>query len=207
MHVLVIENRVRDSVPVPDWHRTFLARVLPAVETQAYLRFRHLPPGERDEAKAESIARAVVTYVRLIRRGKARAHFAGRLARFSVLNVLEGRLTASPDNGSDVLSRYARQRRKFEVESLDAGQARFPSWESVLVENRNITPADLAASRIDFREWLGRMKRRRRQIAQTLAAGYGTGEVAAIFQLSAGRISQLRREFEASWRRFQEGAV
>jgi hypothetical protein len=46
-----------------------------------------------------------------------------------------------------------------------------------LVDNGRVTPADLAASRIDFREWLGRMQHRRRQIAEMLAAGFGTEEV------------------------------
>jgi hypothetical protein len=35
------------------------------------------------------------------------------------------------------------------------------------------------------------------------SAGYRTEEVAEMFNLSQGRISQLRREFEESWLEFQ----
>jgi len=76
----------------------------------------------------------------------------------------------------------------------------------VLVENRRVTPADTAAARIDFRDWLGRMKHRRREIAEVLAAGHTTSEVAGQFRLSLARVSQMRREFESSWREFQRDA-
>ena len=43
---------------------------------------------------------------------------------------------------------------------------------------------------------------RDRQIAEALAAGSRTGEVAEEFEVSAGRISQMRREFKESWEAF-----
>jgi DNA-binding transcriptional regulator YiaG len=46
----------------------------------------------------------------------------------------------------------------------------------------------------------------RQAIAESLAAGYRTDEVAEKFSLSPARIAQLRREFEASWRAFQQQA-
>ena len=84
-----------------------------------------------------------------------------------------------------------------EFEPETAGRA-------LLVEDRRSSPADIAASRIDFSEWLGRMKHHRRKVAETLAAGFHTAEVALIFNLSRGRISQMRREFELSWKKFQQ---
>jgi predicted house-cleaning noncanonical NTP pyrophosphatase (MazG superfamily) len=47
------------------------------------------------------------------------------------------------------------------------------------------------------------MQHRRRKIAETMAAGFGTEEIAALFNLSKSRISQLRRELKTSWGEFQ----
>jgi len=189
---------------VPNWQSDFLANVLPVVISIARYRFRNLRQVEREEATAEAVAGAMVSFVRLVQRGRSPTAFAGRLAKIAVLRVLEGRSAASRDNSKDAMSRYARRRRGFTVESIEERWTLTENgWETRLVEYGNCTPADLAASRLDFAEWLNRMKCRRRQIVETLAAGYRTEEVARLFNLSHGRISQLRREFEASWKKFQ----
>lgn len=198
---------VCDRPEVPAWQQEFLTHVLPTVQAIASIRFSSLPAIEQEEGLAEATATAMLAFVRLIRRGKDPLVFAGRLAKIAVLRVLTGRLVGSPDNSQDVLSRLARNRHGHHLEGLDTeSRLNGADWESALVENGRITPADLAASRIDFSEWLGRMKQRRRQIAETLAAGYRTEEVAELFQLSPSRVSQLRREFEISWREFQREA-
>jgi len=104
----------------------------------------------------------------------------------------------------DVLSRQARQERGFTVESLDAeiGKNQL-EWHEVVTQNRRSTPAEIATARIDIADWLERMGRRRREIAESLAAGYRTDEVAERFRLSCSRVSQLRREFDDSWTEFQ----
>lgn len=203
MNTVVVGISDRLEAP-PAWQQEFMTHVLPAIQAIARVRFSSLPSVEQEEALAEVTATAILTFVRLLRRGKDPAVFVGRLAKFAVLRVLTGRLAGSPDNSLDAMSRLARQRHGHQLEGLDT-ESRLDGadWESALVENSRITPADLAASRIDFREWLRRMKHRRRQIAETLAAGYRTEEVAELFRLSPGRVSQLRREFETSWRQFQ----
>lgn len=195
---------VCDRPDVPAWQQDFLTHVLPTVQAIASIRFSRLPQVEQEEGLAEATATAMLAFVRLLRRGKDPVQFAGRLAKIAVLRVLTGRLAGSPDNSQDVLSRLARNRHGHQLEGLGkATRLNGVEWESALVANRRITPADLAASRIDFGEWLGRMKYRRRQIAEILAAGYRTEEVAELFRLSPSRVSQLRREFENSWREFQ----
>jgi len=77
----------------------------------------------------------------------------------------------------------------------------------LLVEDRRSTPVKLAASRIDFDAWWRRLPRRKRRIAAALAAGGATGETARRFKLTAGRISQLRREPETSWKMFHGEAA
>jgi len=63
--------------------------------------------------------------------------------------------------------------------------------------------ADLAAFRLDFQQWLKDMCERDRRIIAALAAGEGTGEVAGRLGLTAGRVSQLRRQYECRWLAFQ----
>ena len=79
-------------------------------------------------------------------------------------------------------------------------------WREVLVEDRHAGPAEVAAMRIDFGQWLGTLSVRNREIAETLGAGHTTAKVAERFGISASRVSQLRREFAESWGRFQSTA-
>jgi hypothetical protein len=201
MNAVLVEDRPCHSVP--GWHDEFLTHILPAVETIARIRFRGLPACEQEEGLAEAVAGAMICFVRLVRRGKNPAVFAGRLAQVAVFRVLAGRLTGTSDNSFDVLSRHARRRRGFTVGPLPDSTQAESEWEEILTENGRCTPADLAASRIDFSAWLDSMTGRRRKIAQSLAAGYQTVEVAREFHLSPGRVSQLRRELEVSWNAFQ----
>ena len=202
-----MNNAVVSNLPRPSdeaWQQLFLAHVLPVVEDLSSFRFRSLPHVEREEATAEAVAGALVSFVRLIKRGRKPHEFASRLARFAVLRVLAGRLSATADRSGDVLARFARQKRGIAVQSLDADEFHAKhGWRALLVEDRRCSPADVAICRIDFGAWLNGMTTRRRQIAEALAAGDKTYEVAARFELSEGRVSQLRREFEMSWREFQ----
>ena len=59
------------------------------------------------------------------------------------------------------------------------------------------------AARIDFGQWLHGLPARRRHLAELLAMGERTREAARQFGISPGRVSQIRRELEASWERFQ----
>ncbi len=62
--------------------------------------------------------------------------------------------------------------------------------------------SDRDCTRIDFDAWLKYLPRRNRRIAQSLAVGNSTTDVAERFDLSKGRVSQLRRELKAAWDEF-----
>jgi hypothetical protein len=47
-----------------------------------------------------------------------------------------------------------------------------------VVEDRNAGPAEVAATRIDFSDWLATLPERNRRIAETLATGECTSSVA-----------------------------
>jgi hypothetical protein len=63
-------------------------------------------------------------------------------------------------------------------------------------------PADIAAFRCDFPEWVKSLTKQKRAIADALAQGDRTGTLATRFGCSAGRISQIRQELAASWEAF-----
>ena len=58
----------------PAWHEQFLSTLLPRVKTHARFRFRDLPEVEREEAEAESIAVALIFFVRLVEHNDAFGH-------------------------------------------------------------------------------------------------------------------------------------
>jgi hypothetical protein len=62
---------------------------------------------------------------------------------------------------------------------------------------------DIMSFRVNFSDWLHRLARRDRRIAESLALGNRTGEVVGWFNVTAARISQLRRELARSWRAFR----
>jgi hypothetical protein len=101
-----------------------------------------------------------------------------------------------------VSSEYAQQRKGFKVERLDCFDKGKNAWTEVLVEDRRSGPAEIAASRIDFKDWLRSLPHQERKIAASLASGETTSEAAKQFGVSASRISQVRRELKESWEEF-----
>jgi hypothetical protein len=104
---------------------------------------------------------------------------------------------------SRFLSAYTQRKQGFTVSRLDRADETESVWKEILIEDPSCTPAELAASRIDFDAWLRGLPRRRRRIAAALASGATTGDAARQFKLTSGRISQLRRELAENWRQFQ----
>ena len=190
----------------PAWQAGFL-RLLPDIRRQLRCAFRSYTAERREEAVEEALANALVAYRRLVERGKADLAYATPLASYAVKQFACGRRVASPLNMYETLSLYAQRKLGFSVARLHQADAAENTWKEVLVADRRATPAELAASRIDFAAWWKRLPRRKRRIAAALAAGATTSEAARAFKLTAGRISQLRRELEMSWLQFHgEGA-
>jgi hypothetical protein len=67
----------------------------------------------------------------------------------------------------------------------------------------DLWPTEAVPNWLFYEDWLDTLDSRRREIAQSLAAGGRTGEVAADFDVSDSRIAQMRREFETSWKEFE----
>jgi hypothetical protein len=182
--------------------------LLPSIRAQLRFAFRHEPPERKEDMIAEAIANCWAAFVKLVERGLHDAIYATPLAQFAIRQVYCGRKVGGTLNQNDVSSEYAQSKKQFTVERLDRYNRRKHQWLEVLVEDRKAGPADTAAARIDFGDWLHTLGRRRRGIAETLAEGETTSVTAAKFRVSRGRISQLRRELRDDWEQFHgESAV
>ena len=177
--------------------------MLPYLRHQARAAFAHLRPEAREEAVEETLSNVLAAFVRLVGRGKAHPEYARPLVHFAVAQVRQGRRVGARLNSRCLLSPYAQYRRGFRVERLDHFDGVAGEWEEIVVEDRRATPAELAATRLDFAAWLRTLGARPRRIAKALAVGHSTQETARRFSLSPGRISQYRRELERHWERFQ----
>ena len=166
--------------------------LLPAVTAQIRHAFRHLRSERREEAVQGSVADAYAAYVGLCEQGRRAIAYASPLARYAVRRFRAGRLLGMRLNTFDVSSPYRRAGHDCQIESL--GNCREHDWREAAVEDRRCGPAETAALRVDFAQWL-----------RQLPTGESTAAAARRLSVSSGRISQYRRELEASWRRFQKG--
>jgi hypothetical protein len=186
----------------PADHAPFMA-MLPAIRRAAQISFRKVRPELRDDLIEEVVANAFVAYVRLVERGQADRALPSPLARFAIAQVRVGRRVGNHLRIRDVMSGYAQFKKDFFVERLDSFDEEEDCWQEIVVEDKRATPAEVAACRIDFAEWLRRLTARVRRIALALASGETTKGAAEQFGLSPARISQLREWLRKSWEEFQ----
>lgn len=183
------------------WHRRFL-QLLPAITTYARFAFRDLKPEAKAEAVQEVVCNALQAFVRLVQLKKTDIAYAAPLARYGVRQALDGRKVGGHLNVKDVSSEYAQKAKGIHLERLDHYDNDDQAWCEAVVEDKTAGPADIARTRIDFGDWLGSLKRRDRRVAEFLANGETTTAASKKFKVSAGRISQLRKELGENWRRF-----
>ncbi len=186
------------SSDLPHEHDDFLP-LLPIIRRYAGRAFRRWPADHCEEAVAETTAAALISFIRLKRRGKNPLAFPTQLVRWAITHVLAGRRVGSRDNSRDVMNRAAQVRYDFGIDSF----TRFGYWHYCLIDHSQTPVPDQVCFRLDFAAWLQTLSLRDQRVAMLLAEGYSTSEVAQRFQVSAGRISQLRREMCDSWELFQ----
>jgi hypothetical protein len=181
----------------------FLA-ILPLIEQHGRVYFRHVTcPDRRADRVAEMVALAWHWYVRLARRGKDPAQFATALASYAARAVQNGRRVCGQEKSRDVLSPRAQQLHDLVVEPLQDFSTRDGNvFDEALHGNTRTPVPEQAMFRIDFAAWLATLGARNSGIANDLAMGHRTTDVAAAYGLSPSRVSQLRQEFRDDWERF-----
>ena len=177
--------------------------MLPTIRTYAAIAFRRFTAEARDDAIAEVIAGAFLALVSLLARGRGHLAFPTVLARYAIAQFHDGRRVAERQNVRDVSSPYARRKKRIVLERLDRFDPEQDAWREAVVEDTQTPVADQVWFRIDFPEWLGRLSARKRRVAEALALGHSTSEVARRYGISAARVSQLRSELHDAWHRFQ----
>ena len=200
MDVICTLDKQDDQMPA--WHRRFLL-MLPGLRRAASFRCRNLSPSRRQEVVNDIVGTCCAFYVRLVEKGQEeRAHFS-TLVKFAAAQLGQGRQVGTRLNVRDVSSPYCQRRQGIRLERLDLYDETEATWKEILIEDRRHSdPASIAAARIDVAEWLASMSSLRRKIAECLAAGASTIEAARRFEVTPGRISQLRKEFQTSWSAF-----
>lgn len=88
--------------------------------------------------------------------------------------------------------------------SAIGSSARTGEWIDTLAEDKRASVPDQVAAKLDVGAWFASLTQRTKQIARDPALGCSTSEVAQKYQLTPGRISQLRRMLEESWSVFQQ---
>ena len=191
----------RPSKSVPAWHAGFLG-MLPAIVKQVRFAFRHLGPEARAEALQNCIANAMIAYARLYELGRIALAYPSVLGRYAISQTKDFRVVGGHLAIKDVLSPYCQAKKNVVVERLDQYDKAEDQWQEILVEDHRAGPFDIVRTRLDFAAWLQSLPVKSRRIAKMLAKGERTSDVARKFGLSNGRISQIRLELAASWRRF-----
>jgi hypothetical protein len=171
--------------------------ILPRIQSQAWLAFQGLSFDLKQELQSEVVAHCWKSFARLFELGRHEDVPPMTLAQFAIRAVRSGRRIGASLNINDVSSLYCQNRMGI-WSSLNGD-----NWPESLIADERARPDQLVMARIDFSEWLQTLKPLHRKVAEHLSLGESTHSTARIFNLTPGRISQIRRLLEQSWHSFQ----
>jgi hypothetical protein len=200
---MIANVKPQRSNPSADYLHAKFVELLPLIQKQASIAFCSERDERREELIAEVLADCWVAFVSLMERGLEDVVYATPLAQYAIKHVRSGRRVGGKLNVRDITSRHSQITTGVRVGRLDQCDDATDEWKEVVVEDRRAGPAAVASTRIDFAAWLKSLSHRNRRIATTLASGETGGATARRFNVSHGRISQIRRELKDSWNGFQ----
>jgi DNA-directed RNA polymerase specialized sigma24 family protein len=195
-------------IPANDAHQAFDA-ALGRIDAVLQFQFRHWPPARRRDAIDDALAYTWLAWCGLLARGKDPvAVGVAAIAVNACRAVRNGRAVGSARSvgrgAMDIHHPKARHATGIRVVSLEDLGGRPPGrWQDWLAASDRYSPADQAAIRLDFAAWLAQLPPTRRRVAELLAQGLGTGEVARRLGVTSAAISQARGCLARSWGRFQ----
>jgi hypothetical protein len=195
---------VPGTASLPTLQQIFVTEVLPRVEAHGRVYFRHVKDPERkEELLAELHGLAWLWFVPLVHRGKDVLQFVSALATYAARAVRSGQRVVGHQKAKDVLSPVAQRKHGFAVERLpDFSTLGGSPIEEALHANTVSPVPDQVAFRLDFPAWLATLSQRNRALAEDMALGEKTQELAEKYRVSEGRISQMRRYFQCDWLHF-----
>ncbi len=196
MHRVRCKPALRRQSPSP--HQDFLL-ILPVVERRARFAFRHLPVVDREEAMAEAVAAAFVSFVSLKARGKLPCSFPGALAVFAVMHVRSGRHVGGGCSSAEVSSFHVQRRCGFQLHLIASNLV---GWDEHFLDSAAVPVPDQVSFKLDWSDFLRSLPRRHRRMIRSLAQGHLANQVAQEFQVSPSRITQLRKHWRRRWQEF-----
>ena len=195
-------------------HRSF-NEALDRIDAVIAFQFRRWSRDRREEAMAEARAGCWVAWHGLLLRGKdpiavGVCGIAANACRAVRNGRTVGRNRGAGPTAPDIQHPKVRRATGLRVVSIERLAERSPgAWRDWLASESGYGPAEEAAFRIDFATWLGKLPARKRRVAELLAGGLRTCDVAIQLGVTAGAISQAREWLARSWGQFQgvpEGA-
>ena len=200
------------SMPVADRHaptraarcRREFEEALPRIQAHAEVVFRFVRcVHRRAENIAETIALAWKWWLRLRARGKNPTEFVSAIAGYATRAAKSGRRLCGHEKAKDVLSPVAQRKQGFAVSSLPCYSTLSVNPFAEALQDNMQTPVDeQVAFRCDFPAWLITHCDRNRRIIVDLMSGDRTLDISRKHGTTAGRVSQLRREFHHDWHAF-----
>ena len=182
----------------------FLA-ILPQVRRHASFAFRGMRDINRfEDCVQETLCLCWLWAGRLWARGKDARDFPTALAAYASRHVKCGRsFVGKKTHRDDALSPLAQAIHGFLTQALPGVETQAgPPWQAALEDNTRSPVDEQVAFRLDFPAWLSTLSERDRRIAEDMTTGETTQELSGRHRVSAGRISQLRRELKRDWDAF-----
>ena len=193
----------RNSNEIIDFRQTAFLMILPIRQSQAWNAFQGLPFDLKQELQSEVVGHCWKSFIRLFELGRHEDVSPMSLARFAIRAVRSGRRMGASLNINDVSSNYCQRRLGIRTTPFCMIDQNGEKWAESLIADERARPDQLVMARIDFSEWLQTLKPLHRKVAEHLSLGESTHSTARIFNLTPGRISQIRRLLEQSWLSFQ----
>ena len=193
----------RNSNEIIDCRQTAFLMILPRIQSQAWNAFQGLSFDLKQELQSEVVGHCWKSFIRLFELGRHEDVSPMSLARFAIRAVRSGRRMGASLNINDVSSNYCQSRLGIRSTPFCMIDQNGEKWAESLIADERARPDQLVMARIDFSEWLQTLKPLHRKVAEHLSLGESTHSTARIFNLTPGRISQIRRLLEQSWLSFQ----
>ncbi len=194
---------LRNSNEIIDCRQTAFLMILPRIQSQAWNAFQGLSFDLKQELQSEVVGHCWKSFIRLFELGRHEDVSPMSLARFAIRAVRSGRRMGASLNINDVSSNYCQRRLGIRTTPFCMIDQNGEKWAESLIADERARPDQLVMARIDFSEWLQTLKPLHRKVAEHLSLGESTHSTARIFNLTPGRISQIRRLLEQSWLSFQ----
>ncbi len=195
-----------DGSPSHPLHRLFEA-VLPRIVRHARVYFRWIKCWHTKEDKIQEVRSHCWKWIKLLHKAKRKWWlFVSRLADYACRQVKSGRKVGGTISAKDVMNEITQARKGFYVGKLPDFSTESTNPLVEALTDNTVTPVDeQVAFRIDFPAWLGTLTPRERRIVKAMLRNERTKDLSKEFQLSEGRISQLRGEFLTGWKGFVGG--